>query len=31
MYYFFRMNFKDIVYNFYEWDEYNSDMKELFE
>ena len=31
MYLYFRSNFKEIIYDFHDFDSYNSDMKVLFE
>lgn len=31
MFSFFRKNYEDILFNFYEWDDYNQDMKVLFD
>ena len=31
MFSFFKKNYEDILNNFHEWDEYNSDMKVLFD
>lgn len=31
MFSFFKKNYEDILYNFQEWDDYNTDMKVLFD
>lgn len=31
MFLYFKKNYEDILYNFYEWNDYNSDMKRLFD
>lgn len=31
MFLYFKKNYEDILYNYYEWNDYNTDMKRLFD